>query len=354
MVVATKHLALSMTLLLVMLWGQMVGAQSNGDLRLIEGSVDKIDGFGRLEIYLDGEWGTFCAKGKFDSIAGDIACQQLGSSDSYSYEVMKASDVKEIPLASNSTPIHTVDNNECVDPQSGCKGALHILRCLTVDYNPDPSCTHDDDVIVMCSLWDLDSMDSYDTQLFLNSNALNSTYRSSGVLEIYSSISQGGAFSGWHNICGTKFDQNAANTACRQLGYTGALSYSTHANRSRDADIWLDGVTCGVSVYGCLDRCFCYPPTLTAVQCDPGNVVALTCTFNLAEKYESFGIRSICEEEFKTFCAPDPDTHKEMPLNLIIVSTVLSAIIVLLSLVVVGLMVAMWNCRGRFQYQTIN
>ena len=176
MVVAAKHLALSRTLLLVMLWGQMAGAQSNGDLRLIEGSVDKIKGFGRLEIYLDGEWGTFCAKG-FDSNAGDIACQQLGNCASFSYEVMKASDA-EIPLASNSTPIHTVFN-ECagLGPQSGCNAAPHILQCITVDPVPDPSCTHDDDVIIMCSLWwNLDSMDSYDTQLFLNSNALNSMY----------------------------------------------------------------------------------------------------------------------------------------------------------------------------------
>ena len=195
MVVAAKHLALSLTLLLVMLWGQMIGAQSNGDLRLIEGSVDKTDGFGRLEIYLDGEWGTFCAKG-FDSTAGGIACQQLGNCGSPSYEVKKASDT-EIPLASNSTPIHTVFN-ECagLGPKSGCNAAPHILQCITVDPFTDPSCTHDDDVIVMCSLWDLDPMDSYDTQIFLNSDALNSTYRSSGVLEIYSSISQGGAFWG--------------------------------------------------------------------------------------------------------------------------------------------------------------
>ena len=27
-------------------------------------------------------------------------------------------------------------------------------------------------------------------------------------------------------LCGTKFDQNAADTACIQLGYTGALSYT--------------------------------------------------------------------------------------------------------------------------------
>ena len=352
MKMTAKHFAFSKTLLLVILCGHLVGAQSNGDLRLIQGSVDKIDGFGRLEIYLNGEWGTFCAKG-FDSIVGDIACRQLGNT--VSYEVMKASDAIEIPLASNSTPIHTVFN-ECT--RSGCSAALHILRCIDTDLRPDPSCTHDDDVIVMCSYeeLDIDFCYSHDTQLFLNSDALNSTYRSSGVLEIYSSISQGGAFWGWSNICGTKFDQNAANTACRQLGYTGALSYTTHANRSRDKDIWLDGVTCGDYAYGCLDSCFCYPwpQSFTAVQCDPGNVVALTCTFNLADKYKSFpGSRSMCEEDYKTFCAPNAP-QKSLNSKFMIIIAVLSTTIVLLSLVVVGLMLVIWNCRGRAQYQTIN
>ena len=348
MMLAAKHLVLSRTLLLVILWGHSVGAQSNGDLRLIEQSTDKIDGYGRLEIYLDGEWGTFCSKG-FDSIAGDIACRQLGYTDSY--KVSKASDDEIIPLASNSTPIHTVINN-C--GKTGCGAELHILRCITVDFSPDPSCSHDDDITVMCSSWALDEdfCYSHDTQIFLNSEALNSTYRSSGVLEIYSSISQGGGFWEWSNVCGTKFDQNAANSACIQLGYTGALSYTTSANRSRDNDIWLDGVTCGDYAYSCLDSCFCYPRPLTAVQCDPGNVVAVTCTFDLNSYIHPAGFRSLCEEEQKTFCPPD--FHAERPKNLIIISSVLSAIIVVLSLVVVGLMVMMWNHRGRAQYQTIN
>ena len=84
MMMAAKLLALSRTLLLISLWGHLVGAQSNGDLRLIERSTHKIDGYGRLEIYLDGEWGTFCVNG-FDSFAGDIACRQLGYTDSFEF-----------------------------------------------------------------------------------------------------------------------------------------------------------------------------------------------------------------------------------------------------------------------------
>ena len=301
-------------------------------------------------MYLDGEWGTICAN-RFNSYAADAACQQLG----YEYslgEISKASDyTHSIPLASNSTPIHT-GYSEC--GKTNEDGFSHILRCFSLDV--DPTCTHDDDAIIQCSIFTLD-LDGHDTELFLNSDALNSTYQSSGVLEIYSSISQGGAFWGWSNICGIKFDQNAANSACRQLGYTGALSYTTHANRSRDTDIWLNGVTCGDYAHSCLDSCFCYPwpQSFSAVQCDPGNVVALTCTFNLADKYKSFpGSRSMCEEENKTFCASD--TPKESPnyLRFMIIIAVLSTIILLLSLVVMGFMVVMWNRRRQAQYQTIN
>ena len=344
---AEKHLVATVSMLLL-ICTHLVGAQSNGDIQLIQGSqIDTIDHFGRLEIYLDGEWGAFCVKG-FNSNAGDAACRQLGYANAV--EISKASDNPDIPLASKSTPIHTVFS-EC--DRSDCNSALHILRCIHVDLHPDPSCTHDDDVMILCSLssLDIDLCYSHDTQLFLNSEALNSTYRSSGVLEIYSSISQGGAFAGWRNICGTKFDQNAANSACRQLGYTGALSYTTSANRSRDNDIWLDGVLCGDNVYSCLDSCFCYPRSLTTVQCDPGNVIALTCTFDLAKWNMTYpGSRWVCEEMQKTFCAPSIP----IPKNLIIISSVLSAIIVLLSLMVVGLMVVMWNRRRQAHYQMIN
>ncbi len=348
----TDIVGLSKLVLLVIAWSQLVGAQSNGDVRIVQNPNDTfIKHWGRLEVYINGEWGTFCANG-FDSYSADAACRQLGYDNSLSNEVSKASDYTDvIPLASNSTPIHTGYSN-CGKTSNG--GFSHVLRCFHLYM--DPTCTHDDDVIIQCSIFDLNG---YDTELFLNSEALNSSYRSSGILEIYSSSQSGASSWGWSNVCGTKFDQNAANTTCVQLGYTGALSYyTTSANRSRDrvyTDIWLDGVTCGDNVYSCLDSCFCYPQTPTAVPCDLDNVIALTCTFDLTDQDPVYpGLRDTCEEEQKTYCATDIPI-KEIPLtNFIIVSTVLSAVIVLLSLAVVGLMVMMWNRRGRAQYQIIN
>lgn len=349
--VAAKYLAFTSVLLQVA-WGPLAGAQSNGDLRLVHVFGNEINWpWGRLEIYLDGEWGTFCVTG-FNSYTGDAACRQLGYDGSSS--ISKARDYSnDIPLAGNSTPIHSggMDYNQCIS----CNDVMHILRCFPegFDHRVDPSCTHDNDVIIDCSPFSLD-LGGYDTQLLLNSDALNSTYRSSGVLEIYSS-SQGGAFWGWSNICGTNFDQNAANSACRQLGYTGALSYSTSASRSCDNDIWLDGVTCGDYAWSCLDSCFCYPHSLTAVECDPGNVVALTCTFDLNEAIDNTaGSRSECEEMQKRFCSPDPlDALRKSPTKLIIISAVLSTVIVILCLLVLALLLGLWHRRGRAHYQTI-
>ena len=47
-----------------------------GDLRLVSSFSTSSNG-GRLEIFLQGEWGTVCDNG-FGTIEGDVACRQLG------------------------------------------------------------------------------------------------------------------------------------------------------------------------------------------------------------------------------------------------------------------------------------
>jgi hypothetical protein len=85
----------------------LVGAQSNGDVRIILNPNDTFKEWGRLEVYINGEWGTFCVNG-FSSYSADAACRQLGYQDSLTNKVSKASDyTNDISLASNSTPIHT-------------------------------------------------------------------------------------------------------------------------------------------------------------------------------------------------------------------------------------------------------
>ena len=49
-----------------------------GDLRLVQGTVaDQSFSSGRLEIYINGQWGTICDD-HFDQTDATVACKQLG------------------------------------------------------------------------------------------------------------------------------------------------------------------------------------------------------------------------------------------------------------------------------------
>ena len=58
---------------------------SYGDLRLVQGTVaDDTLSSGRLEIYINGEWGTICDD-LFDQTDATVACKQLGFSGAITY-----------------------------------------------------------------------------------------------------------------------------------------------------------------------------------------------------------------------------------------------------------------------------
>ena len=56
-----------------------------GDLRLVRGTVaDERFSSGRLEIYINGQWGTICDD-FFDITDANVACKQLGFSGALSF-----------------------------------------------------------------------------------------------------------------------------------------------------------------------------------------------------------------------------------------------------------------------------
>ncbi len=86
----------------------------------------------------------------------------------------------------------------------------------------------------------------------------------SGYLEVY-------YLGEWRAVCDDYFDMNAANVACRQMGYSGATSFSSTTGGST---FWLDDVTCTGSE-STLDECSHLP--WGEDNCGSTECIALVC-----------------------------------------------------------------------------
>ena len=71
-----------------------------GDLRLVRGTVaDEKFSSGRLEIYINGQWGTICDD-HFDQTDANVACQQLGFSRAITYRTSASGGYNRIHILS--------------------------------------------------------------------------------------------------------------------------------------------------------------------------------------------------------------------------------------------------------------
>jgi len=86
-------------LLLSFSWIFSVNGQQQGDLRFRGSFADGVSG--RLEIFIDNEWGTICSDG-FTERSADTACRQLGSAGALTFgEADKLGYVNIMNLAMN-------------------------------------------------------------------------------------------------------------------------------------------------------------------------------------------------------------------------------------------------------------
>lgn len=312
-------------------------AQSEGDVRLADGPTTN---FGRLEIYWQGKWSTFCG---LSTGGAQAACRQLGFLDFILY--MPLDKEPNIPPASSDTPI-AIDYTEC--ERSFSNGLLHVLRCgYSTDVASD--CYHSNDMVLKCqstSLW----AHPYDTQVRLSNNSSGVT--SSGTLEIFIGEK-------WGDVCSNGFSKTSADSACRQMGYTGASEYTTTSQGSTDI-VWLDNVSCKSSTQSCdcLSGCFGDTPT-TPISCPGGKFVQLTCTYDvkIQDKAPS-GSRNICENK-QTSCTGPPTppggggTSKKLGVGDLVGVVVGVFVLVAAAVLVLGLvcwLVARWR---RHKYTSI-
>ncbi len=308
-----------------------ISAQSEGDVRLEDGPHPNL---GRLEIFWKGKWSTFCG---LSTGGAQAACRQMGFFDFISYKPLY--DVNpnlNITEAEPGTPI-AIQETEC--ERSFSNGLLHVLRC-GYSTKVDADCTHRDDTVLQCeplSLW----THPYETQVRLHDNA-STVATSSGTLEIFHNKK-------WGNVCGDDFNRAAADSTCRQMGYTSVSHYSTTSEQSADT-VWLLEISCqGASCY-CLSGCFSSNPT-TPTTCT--KVVHVTCTYDVSiENKTPSGSRDICENKQSACDGPSGPSGRGSRLSagaiagiaLAVIAVVVLATIVLAVVVFVG--IPKWKKRG--------
>ena len=293
-----------------------VKCQNNGDVRLVQTSDDFIYE-GRLEIFMNGKWGTVCSKtSNLESVA-DTACRQLRYKGAFNYGTVTSLDY---PIASNSTPIH-IGSIDCPSSASiflsqdgvcSKNYSMHLLRC-TIDESVDTStCTHAEDIGVMCNPESITDH-PYEGQIFLSPTKGKhpaNVSLSSGVVRIFFyELTQIGL------LCGTGFDQNAANSACRQLGYTNAHSFNASIHTDKYTK-WDTGLACKSQSHSCLSGCFGKAPT-NHTTCS--SVVMLSCEFQLSLKSQATaGTPLQCDATLAEKCSTTHHTEQVFTVGVII------------------------------------
>lgn len=329
-----------------------VQAQNSGDVRLVGNSTTMLPHEGRLEVYLNGEWGTICVKDTADVRAvADTACRQLRFTEAWDFGFVEE---MGYPVASDETPTHvrTIDCPSTDDGVCSQDYPVHILRCAINETRVQQSaCSHEDDIGIYCNPEDFIS-NTYDSQVALygvstkDPSAVNVS-KSSGVLGIfYFGVSHPGL------VCGVGLDQNVADTACRQLGYTNAIAFNNSLQTTIQT-IWDTGLDCSSQSHSCLNSCFSKKPT-NQTSCT--NIVYVSCEFQLSLKdQETPGSPLLCDTADK---CKSTTTTTSLSVELIVIVVVVIAIVATVAVCAICIVCCLLpGCllyrRRRGSYQTI-
>ncbi|KAJ8027024.1 Neurotrypsin [Holothuria leucospilota] len=135
---------------------------------------------GRVEVYLNGEWGTICDD-RWDTLDGDVVCRQLGFL--YAEEVMDGAFYGE-------------GLGHVLMDEVTCDGTERTL--FECPYSRHHNCIHSEDAGLVCS-------DAFDVRL-VNGDEMH------GLVEVYMDRQ-------WGPVCADRWDIIDADIVCRQLGY---------------------------------------------------------------------------------------------------------------------------------------
>ena len=265
-----------------------VKAEIEGQIRL----TGLAKAAGRLEIFLNGEWGSVSGQASNSSsdypsdlylAYGKTVCFQINHYNGDDNKVITGSVselnqlLKRRGLAINVTGL--TEHISIHDLQCGSWMSLyprHILRC---SYEPGAGSQrkHSDDLAVLCD-YNVSNFDyPFIGQVRLNSDSADGVIQ--GTLEIYSGTE-------WGNVCYNNFNQGAADTVCRQLGYTNAESFGPTTKQTTSIT-WLDSISCSPSdkcLWECLRRSQ-YKDLYEnkTKNCSKKEYVTLNCTFDISK-----------------------------------------------------------------------
>ncbi|XP_070550976.1 scavenger receptor cysteine-rich domain-containing protein DMBT1-like [Ptychodera flava] len=179
-------------------------------VRLVNGTVPSQ---GRVEVLLDGVWGTVCGDG-FDNTAAHVVCRQLGYSGG----------------RVNINAILVVGNGPIWLHDVRCTGSeASIFSC---EYNDCRShaCVHHRDASVICNT-------SPPSKSKTVVRLVDDPSPNKGRVEVF--------LDGlWGTVCGDGFDENAARVVCRQLGYRGGRVDRDAKYGEGDGPVWLHSTSC--------------------------------------------------------------------------------------------------------------
>ncbi|GAB1603362.1 scavenger receptor cysteine-rich type 1 protein M130-like, partial [Argonauta hians] len=175
----------------------------NGDIRLLGGRVPSE---GRVEVNINGTWGTVCDD-SWDNSDALVVCRMLGYSDGIAYRKAK--------FGEGSGPIW-LDDVQCDETE------YNIEDCLQNTHG-EHNCDHSSDAGVQCR--------------HVAVRLVGSDNEDEGRVEVL--------FNGeWGSVCNTNWDHNDALIVCRMLGYNDALIKANQEFWPSSGRIWLEGLRC--------------------------------------------------------------------------------------------------------------
>lgn len=200
---------------------QNVKPQSSFRVRLVSynNATDNVTD-GRVEILLNGEWGTICDD-LFDINDAHVICKQLGFPGALSAVIRGG--------FGQGTGRIWLDNLRCHGNETS------IFQCPHGGIGVH-NCRHTEDVGVVCR--DKNPKSPLRVRLTGPDNSTSSNNLTEGFVELF----MNGV---WGTVCDDYFDIKDAHVLCRQLGFLGAMASFTRGGfGQKTGRIWLDNLHC--------------------------------------------------------------------------------------------------------------